>query len=131
MTDLPLTALATLLALGLYFYMSFQVGQARGKYGVPAPATTGDPTFERHLRVQMNTLEGMALFLPSLWMFAGFINDAIAAALALVWVIGRVIFMLSYIKDPKSRTMGFIIQFFVVVILFAGSAIAIVRVVLT
>jgi glutathione S-transferase len=121
MTTLPFTTLATLIAIALYFYMGLQVGMARGKYNVPAPATSGDPIFERHFRVHMNTLEGMVLFLPTLWLFAIYHSDAIAAAIALVWVIGRTIFMVSYVKDPKTRSMGFMIQFFAVVVLFIGS----------
>jgi glutathione S-transferase len=123
MTTLPLTSLATLIAIALYFYMGMRVGMARGKYGVPAPAITGDPTFERYFRVHMNTLEGMVLFLPSLWMFANFHSDMVAAALAMVWVIGRVLFMLGYSKDAKSRSTGFLIQFAAVVVLFIGSVV--------
>lgn len=127
MTALPFTALATLLAIALYFYMGLQVGMARGKYNVPAPATSGDPIFERHFRVHMNTLEGMVLFLPTLWMFASFHSDMIAAGLAVVWMIGRIIFMTNYIKDPKTRSSGFLIQFVAVVVLFIGSAVGAVQ----
>ena len=38
-------ALVTLLAVILYFITSWQVGAARGKFGVKAPATTGNADF--------------------------------------------------------------------------------------
>ena len=73
------TALVTVLALMLYLYMSVRVSQARGKFGVKAPAITGNADFERIFRVQMNTLEWMPIFLPALWLFAIYVSDWIAA----------------------------------------------------
>ena len=64
------TALVTLLAIGLYFLTGLQVGKARQTFGIKAPAITGNPDFERVFRVQMNTLEWLPIFLPSLWLFA-------------------------------------------------------------
>ena len=70
------TAAVTLLALLLYVIVSLNVGEARRKYGVRAPATTGNEHFERAYRVQMNTLEQMAFFLPSLWLCAIFLSTS-------------------------------------------------------
>lgn len=120
MTDYPLSALVTLLAVILFLYMGLKVGLSRAKYGVEAPATTGHPDFERLNRIHMNTLEGMAMFLPALWIFAAFIDDRIAALLGLVWIIGRVIFMLGYAKAAQSRSAGFGIQFLALMILIGG-----------
>ena len=39
------------------------------------PAISGNPDFERVFRVQMNTLEWLPIFLPSLWLFAIYISD--------------------------------------------------------
>jgi glutathione S-transferase len=64
------TAIVTLLAVGFYLFTSLAVASARVKFGIKAPATAGHPDFERAFRVQMNTLESMPLFLPSLWLFA-------------------------------------------------------------
>ena len=83
------TALVTLLAVALYFYTGLLVAKARQKYGVKAPATTGNPDFERVFRVQMNTLEWMPIFLPLLWFFVLYVNDWGAALLGLVWLAGR------------------------------------------
>jgi glutathione S-transferase len=65
------------------------VARARVKYGVKLPAISGNAEFEPVFRVQMNTLEWLPIFLPSLWLFAAHISDAIAlwigAAGAIVW----------------------------------------------
>jgi glutathione S-transferase len=121
-----LTALVTIAALVLYFVMSLQVGAARGRYGVKAPAITGNDMFERLYRVQMNTLEWLPLFLAPLWLFALYVGDRYAAALGLVWIVGRVLYMLSYAKDPSKRGTGFLVQFVAVAVLTVGSLIAIV-----
>ena len=129
-----LVALVTLLSLALFFWMGADVARARGRFGVPAPAVTGHPEFERHFRVQANTLEGLVLFLPSLWVFALTIDrlrssdlgDKIAAALGLVWIVGRVIYMRSYVRDPASRGLGFGVQALATVLLLIGGLVAIV-----
>jgi hypothetical protein len=52
----------TLLALVQLLYFSGLVAKARGQYGVKAPAITGHEMFERHYRVQMNTIETLIVF---------------------------------------------------------------------
>ena len=64
------TALVTCLAILFYFFTIIQVSKARVAFGIKVPATSGNPDFERVFRVQMNTLEWMPIFLPSLWLFA-------------------------------------------------------------
>jgi hypothetical protein len=78
------TALVTLLAILFYFFTTIQVAKARATFGIKVPATSGNPDFERVFRVQMNTLEWLPIFLPSLWLFAIYISDPIAAVLGLV-----------------------------------------------
>ena len=87
------TALVTLLAVALYFYTGLLVAKARQKFGVVAPATTGNLDFERVFRVQMNTLEWMPIFLPLLWFFGLYVNDWGAALLGLVWIVGRIVYI--------------------------------------
>ena len=110
MQDFPWTALVTLLALGIYMGMIIGVGRARGGHQIAAPATTGDPTFERHFRVHMNTLESLPLFLPSLWLFASCWGDLWAAGVGAFWLVGRILYWNGYVRDPKSRSAGFAIQ---------------------
>ena len=117
-------ALITLGALLQYFLMAFQVGRARGKFGVAAPATHGHPEFERYYRVQMNTLEWLVIFLPCLWIAHGFtlgwepISTAVIAVLGVAWILGRQIYMQSYVKDPSTRSRGFGIQALATMLLF-------------
>jgi glutathione S-transferase len=114
-------ALVTLLALAVYIWMLMRVGSARSRFGVEAPAVTGHPEFERHFRVQANTIEGMIVFLPALWLFALYLNEMVAAGLGLVWIIGRVLYMLSYAKDPKTRSAGFGVQALATIALLFGA----------
>src|SRR5664279_46097 len=69
-----LPALTTLIALLFYFFVTLNVARAHAKYKVDVPAMTGQPDFDRVFRVQMNTLEQLALFLPSMWLFAIYVS---------------------------------------------------------
>ncbi len=115
------TALVTLLALMAYFWMAMQVGRARGKTGIKAPAMTGDPLLERAVRVQENTLEWLPIFLASLWLFAIYWNEFAASALGLVWILGRLLYSTGYMADPAKRSTGFLIQFVAAMALLLGA----------
>jgi glutathione S-transferase len=104
------TALVTLLAVILYFWLGFRVGQARVKFGVKAPATTGHPDFERTFRIQMNTLEWMPIFLPAIWLAAIYVSDIGAALIGVVWIAGRVLYMRGYAEAAEKREIGFFVQ---------------------
>jgi glutathione S-transferase len=97
------TALVTLLAVVFYFYTGLRVGSARQKYGIKAPAITGNPDFERVFRVQMNTLEWMPIFLPALWLFAAYVGDIAAAAIGVVWIVGRFLYLTGYSEAAAKR----------------------------
>jgi glutathione S-transferase len=105
----PWTAAVTLLVLLLYFLIIGMVSSARTKYGVKAPAVTGNEQFERAYRVQMNTLEQMALLLPAMWLYALYSSDIGAAIWGLMWIVGRLIYVRAYLKDPATRGPGAII----------------------
>jgi glutathione S-transferase len=115
------TAVVSILALLVYFGMSFQVATARRKSGIEAPATTGHPILERAMRVHYNTLEWMPLFLVSLWLFAIYWNEFVAAGLGVVWIVGRLIYSAGYMSDPAKRSTGFLIQSLSVAILLFGA----------
>ena len=121
MTEYLHVAMVTLFALILFFWMGIRVGSARQRHAITAPATTGHPEFERHFRVQANTLEGLVVFLPSLWLFATYVNELIAAGLGLVWITGRIMYMMSYVKDPTKRGPGFGIQALATLVLLFGA----------
>ena len=124
-----LVAIVTVLALLVFIVTLGRVGKARTTFGIDAPATTGHDMFERHFRIQMNTLEQLILFLPSLWMFANYWqNQYIAAGLGLLWVIGRVVYMMSYAKDPKARSLGFGLTALPMLILLIGALVGAIRI---
>ena len=66
--------IVTALALLQFVGSAFKVGGARGRYGVKAPAVTGNEIFERHFRVQQNTLEQLVVFLPGLYLFSHYLQ---------------------------------------------------------
>lgn len=103
---MPLVAIVTVLALVQYFVLGLQVGQARGKFGIEAPAITGHPIFERHFRVHQNTLEQLVVFVPALWLFATYVSASVAAALGVLFIIGRFVYARGYVAEPKKRGPG-------------------------
>ncbi len=115
--------IVTALALLQFIVFGFRVGGARGKYGVKAPATTGNEIFERYFRVQQNTLELLVAFIPGLYLFGHYFNPLWAAAIGLIYLIGREIYAASYVKDPAKRSAGFGLSFLPAVILIAGGLI--------
>jgi uncharacterized membrane protein YecN with MAPEG domain len=110
------SAAATVLALLVYMYMTVNVGLARGKTGIAAPAMTGAPELERAVRVHINTLEAMPLFLGGLWLATIFFSPPfpavwwLPAALGFVWSIGRIIYMRGYMAAPEKRSAGYLIS---------------------
>ena len=115
-------ALVTVAALLTYFWMGLRVGRARAKSGISPPAMIGDPILERHIRVHYNTLEWLPIFLAAMWLFAIYWNDLIAAGLGVVWIVGRIVYALGYVADPKKREAGFLIQLAATAILLFGAA---------
>ena len=115
------TALVTMLSMVLFFILTYNVGRARGKYQVSAPATTGNPDFERVFRVHYNTMESLVLHLPSMWLFAIYISNCWAAVLGGAWILGRIIYAKTYYADAKKRTPGVIISTVATAILMLGA----------
>jgi len=118
-------AIVTVLALIEFFILGFLVARARGKYKVAAPAVTGNETFERYFRVHVNTLEQLIVFLPAMWICTRYFNPTWVAAIGVLFVIGRAVYAISYVRDPKKRALGFLLTslpsfFYMVAILYGA-----------
>ena len=123
----PLTTLAILVALLIYFGLGAVVGAARGKFGVPAPQSSGHPEFDKRNRVHMNTLEQLVIFVPAAMFAAPVIGDPIAATIALVWSVGRLLYARSYYADPAKRSLGFMLTMLPTLILIIAAGYGAVR----
>ena len=115
--------IVTALALLQFIGFGIQVARARGRYGVKAPAITGNDQFERHFRVQQNTLETLVVFVPSLFLFSRYFNPLWAAGLGVIYLIGRQLYAASYVKDPAKRGAGYALTMLPVLALILGGLI--------
>jgi glutathione S-transferase len=119
--------IVTALALLQFIVFGFKVGRARGRYGIKAPAISGNETFERHFRVQQNTLEQLIVFLPGLYLFSHYYSPLVAAAIGVIYLIGREVYSMTYVKDPAKREVGYGLTFLPTVVLVLGGLFGAVR----
>ena len=118
---MELVALVTLLLIMQFVFFMMMVGMARGASDVKAPAMTGDETFERNVRVHLNTLEQLMITLPAMWVCAYYFNTTLAASMGLVFLVGRFVYRAAYIANPEKRGIGVMIGLLAsVVMIFAG-----------
>ncbi|MDY6936245.1 MAG: MAPEG family protein [Cyanobacteriota bacterium] len=122
----PWTSLVTVTALIVYFVVTVNVGRARMKYQVMPPQMSGNPDFERVVRVQQNTLEQLILFLPALWLFTLFANPIWGAGIGAVWVVGRIVFAWGYYQAAEKRMAGFAMSTLATLALLLGTLVGIV-----
>lgn len=99
--------LVTLLAAVQFLWFGILVARARARHRVTAPATSGHEIFERYHRVHMNTLETLAVFIPSLWIAAQYWSPRWMAGLGAIYLIGRIVYLRGYVTDPKQRHVGY------------------------
>ena len=112
-----------MLALIEYLYFGIQVGAARGRSGVAAPAISGDPAFERAFRAHQNTLEQLIIFLPALFAAAYFANELFAVAAGVAFLIGRAIYFRTYCQDAEKRGPGMTVTVVANILLLLGGLI--------
>lgn len=124
---MPWVHVVLLLALIEFLYFGFEVSRARVRYKVAAPAVSGHETFERYFRVQMNTLEQLLVFIPSILLFGQYVSPYVGALLGAVFLFGRLLYFFSYVRDPHKREAGFILSFVPTVILLLGALFGAVR----
>jgi glutathione S-transferase len=119
--------IVTALALAQFLIFGYRVGSARMKFGIKAPAITGNETFERYFRVQQNTLEQLIVLLPGLYLFSRYWNPLWAAGLGVVYLVGREIYASTYVKNPAKRSLGYGLTFLPMVVLVVGGCAGAVR----
>jgi uncharacterized membrane protein YecN with MAPEG domain len=107
---MPYVHIVIALALLEFFLFGVAVARARATYRVMAPATAGHEVFERYFRVQMNTLEQLVIFVPSILMFGVYVNAWLAAALGLTFIIGRAVYFVGYVRAAEGRHIGFVLS---------------------
>lgn len=117
---MPYVHLVIALALLEFFLFGLAVARARARYDVPAPATSGNPVFERYFRVQMNTLEQLVIFVPSILLFGHYVGAYVAAALGLLFLMGRAIYFLGYTRAAEARHLGFTLSVVPNIVLLVG-----------
>lgn len=116
-------AFIILLALAQYLYFTMRVGLARGKFGVKAPATSGNEIWERVYRVQQNTLEQLVMFIPAMIAFSMYASSRWALLPGVLFLIGRQLYSFEYVKNPDSRTPGMALSLLSNVVLVIGALI--------
>lgn len=119
------TVVIAMLALMQYIYFSMRVGGARGKFGIEAPATTGNTDFERINRVHYNTLEQIVVFIPALFTFSNYVSPLWAQVIGVAFIIGRFVYSQGYTNDAKKRGPGMIITMLSNVALVVGTIIGV------
>ena len=117
---MELVIIIMMLALVEYAVFIGRVGAARGRLGVEAPRVTGNDEFERIFRVQYNTLEQLVMFLPAIWVFGTYISSFWAACIGAIFVVGRAIYAITYVRDPKTRVVGMLMSIIPCWILILG-----------
>jgi len=124
MAWVDIVGIAALLQLIAFIML---VGRARGNYAVAAPATSGHPLFERYYRVQMNTVETLIAFLPGLWLAAKYWPPHYVAAVGAVYLLGRVMYLRGYVRNPKDRHVGYILSSAPTMVLLLAALIGAIR----
>ena len=100
--------LVVMLALLEYIWFTGRTGARRGKYDIEAPATSGNPDFEKAFRVQQNTMEQLVIFIPATYAFAWYVNALWVLVPGALFIVGRLLYSSAYLSDPKKRAPGMI-----------------------
>lgn len=114
-------AVVIVIALLEYVVFGMLVGRARGLYGVKAPAVSGHEIFDRYFRVHQNTLELLVVFVPAMWLFGHYVDATWAALLGVVYVVARILYLRSYVKDPAKREFAFGLSVLPILVLLVGA----------
>jgi len=117
------TALIILVALAQFLFFTFRVGAKRTKFGIEAPKTSGDETWERLFRVQQNTMEQLVIFIPSMIAFSMYVSATWVVVPGVVFIAGRQLYSHEYITNPGSRVPGMALSLVANAVLLIGALI--------
>ena len=120
---MELLMLVSAIALLQFWGFGLMVGRARGLYDVPAPLTSGHEIFDRWFRVHYNTMERLVILIPTLFAFGYLWGQYPAAGLGAIYLVGRQIYALQYVRDPESRGLGMLIGELPLLVLMLGSVV--------
>ena len=126
MGDYAWPGIVSSLALLVYYFTLFKAGMARGRFKVPAPSHDGPEEYLRYVRAHQNTLEHLAIFLPSMWLFSSYVSVGWASVLGAVWIAARIWYGIEYAREGGKRGPGFGLSFAAVAILLVGAIIGII-----
>lgn len=128
---MALVDLVVALALVQLAAFGVLVGQARGRFGIKAPAVTGHEQFERYYRVQLNTIELLVMFVPACWLAGRYVAPLWVGLLGAVYLVGRLLYLRAYVREPSTRGLGFVLSFVPTILLMliglVGAAVALAK----
>jgi glutathione S-transferase len=120
-----------LVAILQFMVLGIIVGIARGRFKVPAPATTGHPTFDRLFRVHQNSLEMLIAFIPGVWLYGWWVSQSWATGLGIVFIAARILYAIQYVREPRTREIGAGLSFIIIIILIVGDLYAVLQLALS
>ena len=59
-------------------------------------------------------------FIPAIWLFGQYVSTLWAAILGGVYLVGRMLYMKSYVADPGTRSAGFGLSALPIVVMLIG-----------
>ena len=75
------------------------------------------------MRVRGNTMEGLLMFLPAMWLFAVCWGDMAAAVVGILYPVGRILYARGYYQEASKRSTGFTIGLLSTAVLWLGGVI--------
>ena len=126
MVTLYAPMLVMVLAVVEVMVLGVLVGRGRAKYDVPAPATSGHPTWERLNRAHQNSIEQLVLFVPLFFAYCFNAGLQTGLFLGVVYLIARILYAAGYVRDPSRRRIGAFLTFGVLTWLAVGAVLGLV-----
>ncbi len=111
----------TVLSLMQYFFFGALVGKARAALGINAPRMEGSEAFECLVRVHLNTMERLVMFMPLLWMASRFWNPLWVSAAGALFLVARVLYWRGYVRSPERRKVGNILTVVAIALLLLAN----------